>query len=264
MILKGIVENNQDDEYRSRVKVRIFGIHSQDTIKIPTTALPWAEVQGSTAFGLIGGVGVSSILQNGTWVYVDFIGGDIECPIVTGTVCGINIEKKDYADLPANDRLNISDIHPDAQKNYGYVQIIETPSGNIIKISDVKGEESIQIMHRSGTNFKMTHDSKLVIETVNKGNLEISVDGDLTTIVKGNSTIKCQKKATIECANVIIKASIMCDILSPKTNIGVGGIPIARLGDTVTTTIEGTCPTGKVTGTGTGTISACSSLNTST
>lgn len=40
----GIVEDNVDPKGLGRVRVRIFDIHGSDKLKIPTYALPWANV----------------------------------------------------------------------------------------------------------------------------------------------------------------------------------------------------------------------------
>ena len=44
----GVVEDINDTEYLNRVKVRAFGYHSDDTAEVPTDALPWATVMGTT------------------------------------------------------------------------------------------------------------------------------------------------------------------------------------------------------------------------
>ena len=38
----GVVEDRQDPEKLGRVKVRAFGVHTEDRGKIPTSELPWA------------------------------------------------------------------------------------------------------------------------------------------------------------------------------------------------------------------------------
>ena len=85
-IFKGIVENNNDPKGRMRLKVRVQGIHHPDSNVIDTKHLPWAEVQGSTGFGVTSKLGFSSLLPVGQWVYVQFLDDDTDHPIVTGTV----------------------------------------------------------------------------------------------------------------------------------------------------------------------------------
>ena len=40
----GVVEDNNDPEYLSRVKVRCLGFHTSNKIVLPTEDLPWAQV----------------------------------------------------------------------------------------------------------------------------------------------------------------------------------------------------------------------------
>ena len=56
---RGVVEDNADPLKIGRVRVRIFGIHSEKNEKagskfefVKTSELPWAEVMGGTGFGL--------------------------------------------------------------------------------------------------------------------------------------------------------------------------------------------------------------------
>lgn len=94
---RAVVEDNEDPLEIGRVRVRIKGIHTgvnenagSPFSYVSTKNLPWAEVMGDTSFGLIGGVGLSSVLRKGTWVWVIFEMGDPNKPIIIGTVRGVN------------------------------------------------------------------------------------------------------------------------------------------------------------------------------
>lgn len=94
---RGVVEDNNHPEKNGLVKVRIFGIHTQfnensqeEFETISTEQLPWAEVVKSTDFGLVSGVGISSILRQGTWVLVVLDNDDVNKPIIIGTISGKN------------------------------------------------------------------------------------------------------------------------------------------------------------------------------
>lgn len=89
---RAVVEDNNDPLKVGRVRVRIHAIHTENKTDIKTSELPWAEVIGSNDFGLVGGVGTSSILRQGTWVWVILELGDVNKPIVVGTIKGINSE----------------------------------------------------------------------------------------------------------------------------------------------------------------------------
>jgi len=98
-MFRGVVEDNVDPEKIGRVQVRIFGIHTPNNENagesfefIKTADLPWSEVAGGTGMGLVGGVGLSSVLRKGTTVWVLLEHGDPNKAVVIGTVTGINSE----------------------------------------------------------------------------------------------------------------------------------------------------------------------------
>jgi hypothetical protein len=98
-LYRGVVEDNADPKLLSRVKVRIFGIHTEvnenaeeEFAFVKTLDLPWSETIGNTGFGLVGGVGLSSVLRQGTWVWVVLENDDVNKPLIIGTVIGISSE----------------------------------------------------------------------------------------------------------------------------------------------------------------------------
>lgn len=99
-----VVDNN-DPDFIGRVRVHVFEMYDEVDIE----NLPWAEVIGSNQFGLLAGIGVSSILRPDTWVWVIFENNDPNCPIVLGTIAGINSEKGEF--YPKEERSKESDIH---------------------------------------------------------------------------------------------------------------------------------------------------------
>lgn len=166
MFYRGIVENNADPEHFGRVQVRVFGIHDEGSA-VSTSALPWAEVSGGTDFGLVGGVGITSILRIGTVVWVFFNNDDYNYPVVFATVKGSN------------------DVNDVAKGSYGNIATIKTASGNIIELGDAGGDEKIEIKHTSGSKITMQADGSILIEAVNNmihnvaGNYDITAGGNL-------------------------------------------------------------------------------------
>lgn len=122
---KGVVETRTDaDENKvahGRVKVRVFGVHGSE---VPLTDLLWAEVMGSTSMGgNIAGVGISSVLREGTYVWIFFEEGDFNKPVIFGTMIGtqsaIN-EEGFQAETPGDyvaARIGESDLHPFARSD---------------------------------------------------------------------------------------------------------------------------------------------------
>ena len=84
----GVVKQVADD--RSRVRVRIFGIHPTENIeKVSDGDLPWALVLYPTTGSQTSGGNMSHNLVNGTWVFGMFTdGNDSQQPIILGVING--------------------------------------------------------------------------------------------------------------------------------------------------------------------------------
>jgi len=82
---KGVVEDRMDPLMLGRVRVRIFGLHTEDKSQIPTDTLPWAQVclpidHGNNVVGL----------REGDWVFGFFMDSTIcQMPCVIGMIPGI-------------------------------------------------------------------------------------------------------------------------------------------------------------------------------
>lgn len=88
----GRVESVQDQMEMGRTKVRIFGYHSQDTNKLPTSKLPWAYTIMPTISASHARHGFSaSGLEPGSWVIGFFMDGKRgQIPAVFGTFHGLH------------------------------------------------------------------------------------------------------------------------------------------------------------------------------
>jgi hypothetical protein len=195
---RGVVEDNKDPEELGRVKVRIFGMHTADQSdaggfgSIDTDHLPWAEVIGGTGFGLVGGAGLSSVLRQGTWVWVTFELNNPNRPIVVGTMAGKSSAAGEggFSDpdgkFPSEERIGQSDIsgvsrgdmstsvigkiknaNLDTAAPAAYTEVaqeastypdstvIESWSGHIFELDDTEGAERIQLIDRQGNYIEM-------------------------------------------------------------------------------------------------------------
>lgn len=87
---QGVVEDIFDPEGLGRVRVRIFGLHTEDKSMLPTENLPWASPIMPLTSASINGVGTSPTgVINGSWVIGFFRDGEwAQDPIVWGTVPG--------------------------------------------------------------------------------------------------------------------------------------------------------------------------------
>lgn len=108
----GVVKDIGDD--RSRVRVRIFGIHhTEDTEKVSDGDLPWAMVLYPTTGGQMSGGNASHNLTPGTWVvgfFADHV--DSQQPIVLGVINGgqgsTDSSPKQYSSQDPSSNQNIS------------------------------------------------------------------------------------------------------------------------------------------------------------
>jgi hypothetical protein len=107
---KGVVENRKDPLFLGRVKVRIFGWHTEDVLEMPTENLPWATPSlpidnGRNPVGL----------KEGDWCWGFFLdGAEGQKPVVVGFIPGIDSE-------PANPQRGYCDQTPDDQLVAGVV-----------------------------------------------------------------------------------------------------------------------------------------------
>ena len=84
----GVVEDRMDPEKMGRLKVRIFGYHTDNKVILPTKDLPWATPIQPITSAAISGIGLSPIGPiEGTWVIGFFLDGeDMQQPAVFGTI----------------------------------------------------------------------------------------------------------------------------------------------------------------------------------
>jgi uncharacterized protein (TIGR02594 family) len=84
----GVVEDRNDPQQRGRMRVRIFGVHTDDTSLIPTDSLPWAIPIQGVGSAALGGVGDSPTgIMEGSMVLVTFLdGNDMQVPAVIGSI----------------------------------------------------------------------------------------------------------------------------------------------------------------------------------
>lgn len=100
----GVIEDRQDPYQLGRVRVRIFGLHTDDQAKISVNSLPWAHVMMPVTSASISGVGWSPTgLVEGSWVVGFFADGEnMQDPIVLGSIHGYpsqtNNEKNAFKD----------------------------------------------------------------------------------------------------------------------------------------------------------------------
>lgn len=191
MFYRAIVEDNNDPDKCKRVKVRIFGLHTSSTSHASADGLPWAEVMGGTDFGLVSGVGISSILRKGTMVWVFLRDDDPNFPVVIGTIAGIHSEKPSggFSDPDGVYPSRMGpDIHPKVQDSYTSLATLETASGHLIELDDTQGNERVKVTHKTGTFIEIKPDGSIFMNTV--ADMDSTVTGNFKLKVTGNTEIE--------------------------------------------------------------------------
>lgn len=92
----GTVVDINDPMKLDRVKVRVYGIHTSDTVSIPTDDLPWASVNIPVTEGGSSGIGANSQIKNRAQVFGIFLDGkDSQCPLVLGSIPKVETKRTD-------------------------------------------------------------------------------------------------------------------------------------------------------------------------
>ena len=97
----GVVEDRNDPEKASRVRVRCFGYHDEDLDEIPTKDLPWAQVLAPTDTPSMAGMGnTPHFLVEGSHVFGFFLDANfMQRPVVVGAIPGKPIDEAKYTEL---------------------------------------------------------------------------------------------------------------------------------------------------------------------
>jgi len=84
----GVVEDRMDPEKMGRVRVRIYGYHSDSKVDVPTEDLPWAIPIQPINSAALSGIGIAPVgPMPGTWVIGFFLdGNDMQQPAIFGTI----------------------------------------------------------------------------------------------------------------------------------------------------------------------------------
>ncbi len=112
----GVVEDILDPLKSGRVRVRVFGLHTDDKTLIPTEKLMWASVMLPVTSASVSGIGLSPTgMVNGSWVIVYFYDTDEQYPIVLGTIPAIPKDNMNQTSEEETSFGSITDVVPTNQ-----------------------------------------------------------------------------------------------------------------------------------------------------
>lgn len=237
---RAVVEENEDPEKLGRVRVRIWGLHSESKNKtltdgIPTSELPWAEPCLPIHEG-ISGYGIFGVPLQGSHVMVFFENGHIDQVRYFATLPGkpgkspntrvgfndpdgtypSSTGESDYHELARGEssptivtakNANIDGDEPNSPYNASYPHnfVISTHGGIVLELDSTPGAKRFHIYHPSGTYIECDNDGNLVIKTEGT-NYDINA-GNKTEHVGGNKTQTVTGAITQTGATITITAA---------------------------------------------------------
>lgn len=271
----GVVEDRDDPEKMNRVRVRVFGMHSESKTDIPTKDLPWATVLLPTTSAGTSGIGETPhFLIEGTWVVGFFRDGmSAQDPIILGTIASMSGEKGDsskgFTDpndtYPIDRYVGQSDVnelarggedHPSIQTRNNITRAVPTADGSTWDepetTRDVEYPKNHVYETESGhiREYDDTEGKERIYEQHKSGTFyEIDADGNKVTRIVGDGY-----EVIAGDNNVYVKGKVNLTIDSDcntyvkgNWNIKVDGNINTTVGGNYTETVTGNQTT-KVTG----------------
>ena len=229
----GVVEDRDDPEKLGRCRVRVFGVHTDDLIAIPTEDLPWAisiySVNNNDSF---------AAPKEGEYVFGFFLDGSFcQSPAILGVIPGINQQLapvvKGFGDLRSSKKIKsspkkpISIDYPEAPSGQ-----VDTISGNII--NDAVGVERVArdniIIHVPLSRaarpsyieenlFIVGYNHKFTSQELKKGHIDL-LTGELVPILGINGA---DTEITEAQARVLLNLDIIAAIDAARSSIGEEG-----------------------------------------
>ena len=160
----GVVKENWDKDHPGMIKAEIsLGSSGKNLTDWIPVAVPYAGKEFGTYF----------LPEIGSQVLLAFHMGDINCPIVIGSL------------------WNQTDVVPPETANEkNTVKKIKTKGGNVITISEESGKEKISIQTKGELKAELDDENQKIILQDKEGKNAISIDAK-----NGTMNFKCEKKA---------------------------------------------------------------------
>lgn len=225
----GVVEDNADPLGLGRVRIRIFGYHTDNIQELPTNTLPWSlpcfspnntmsiasPLVGDYAFGFFGDgmshqfpvvLGIMPGIPKSGSTSGGFSSGT-HYPVGEPTTSRLHRNYKTDQTVIGYHNSILDENVPTATGNtwsepastynakIPYDRVTETVSGHVFEMDDTPGAERIQLAHRANTFFEIAADGSKVTKVSGK-NYEIYLD-DNNVHIKGMCNITIDGNASL-------------------------------------------------------------------
>lgn len=282
----GVVEDNMDPLKSGRVRVRCFGIHTEDLTKIPTDTLPWALVGVSTNSSS-SDIGTMVI---GTVVYGRFLDSqEMQLPLVEGIIPGLHIntntnvgfnnfkenpptkgtytgnpyvrisnipDRVYYNDTKSANNITISEPKNTRKPSYPHNIATMSDSGHVIERDDTPGNERLSLQHKNGSYLEFNQNGDGVMKVVKDlynlcvNNYQHIKNMRAVTVANGDylKVDAGDKIIEVDGGKYILKAQGSEITITGECNLTVNGNCNATINGNKNETINGNCNV-KVSGT---------------
>jgi len=222
----GKVVSLNDPKELGRIRVRIYGIHSENTLFVADDDLPWAQVIVPITQGGTKGFGNNLGIQVDSLVFGFFLDGqNSQLPLILGSLPKIEDNEDDQYDSVSTNPLargvQVKPYEPDTTMGepddpyaavYPNNLVYETPAGHVKEYDNTPDAERIRELHKSGTFYQVSPDGDLVTHVVRdrytlvvsddavhvKGNVNLFIDENCTTRIGGNWDVDVEGDITID------------------------------------------------------------------
>jgi hypothetical protein len=243
----GIVEDNSDDLFEGRCKIRVFGKMDQKTdpndpnseFILPTTALPWARPSTFYSGGSNSGSGTFSIPKLGTVLRVTFDNGNFYSPVYHESIYPSAELKEEIQNAYQNSHILIYDTGFGLSLENG--EVSNSREGEAIKVffteerglvfdyATTEGSSIINIKPNNSIEIRNPNGDTIIM--LNDGNITFKHSAKFIIETSDNTEINCND-AIITCKNAKINASAETHINSPKIKLGETAAESIIKGDT--------------------------------
>jgi uncharacterized protein involved in type VI secretion and phage assembly len=164
---RGIVADNADPEQLGRVKLRVPSVLGDSDDAVTDWAWPCVPFGGADNQGWF------FIPEPGARVWVEFEEGNLDLPLWVGTFWS---RPGGTTQIPAQAQQMTN--------NAPQRRVLKTPSGHVVELSDVEGEEAIRITHMNEKTMLVMDEKGSVIIANEKGShLYLNADDGEATLV---------------------------------------------------------------------------------